>query len=92
VSSKSIHELSNIGPKTATWLESIEIKTLEDIEELGVIEVYQRLKLAYPEKVSLNALWALQGVVLDIPWNQLPESMKEDLKQQLQTEVFDEGN
>jgi DNA transformation protein and related proteins len=51
---------------------------------LGVIEVYQRLKLAYPEKVSLNALWALQGAVLDVPWNQLHEGMKEHLKQQLQ--------
>jgi DNA transformation protein and related proteins len=83
---KSIRELSNIGPTTTSWLETIGVKTLEDIEELGVIEVYQRLKLAYPEKVSLNALWALQGAVLNILWNQLPESMKEDLKQRLQKE------
>jgi DNA transformation protein and related proteins len=83
---KSVRDLNNIGLKTAMWLESIEIKTLKDIETLGVIEVYQRLKLAYPEKVSLNALWALQGAVLDIPWNQLPESMKENLKQRLQKE------
>jgi DNA transformation protein and related proteins len=84
VPSKSVRELSNIGPKTARWLESIGVKTLEDIETLGVIEVYERLKLAYSQKVSLNALWALQGAVLDMPWNQLPESMKETLKQQLQ--------
>jgi DNA transformation protein and related proteins len=84
VSSKSVRELNNIGPQTATWLESIGVKTLEDIETLGVVEVYERLKLAYPEKVSLNAMWALQGAILDIPWNQLPESMKEKLKQQLQ--------
>jgi DNA transformation protein and related proteins len=75
VPSKRIRELSNIGPKTATWLEAV-----------GVIEVYKRLKVLYPEKVSLNALWALQGVILDIPWNQLPESMKEDLKQRLRKE------
>ncbi len=82
--SKSVRELSNIGPKTATWLETIDVKTLEDIERMGVIEVYERLKALYPEKVSLNALWALQGAILDIPWNQLPESMKENLKQRLQ--------
>jgi DNA transformation protein and related proteins len=83
---KSVHDLTNIGPTTARWLETIGVKTLEDIEELGVIEAYQRLKLAYLEKVSLNALWGLQGAVLNIPWNQLPESMKEDLKQRLQKE------
>jgi DNA transformation protein and related proteins len=92
MSSKSVRELSNIGPKTATWLESIGVKTLEDIEKLGAIEVYERLKLAYPEQVSLNALWALQGAILDMPWNQLPESVKEDLKRQLQMGVLDEGN
>ena len=83
MSGKSVRGLSNIGAKTATWLEAIGVKTLEDIEKLGVTEVYERLKLAYPEKVSLNALWALQGAVLDIPWNELPESMKENLKQRI---------
>jgi DNA transformation protein and related proteins len=92
MSGKSVRGLSNIGPKTATWLESIGVKTLDDIEKLGVIEVYERLKLAYPEQVSLNALWALQGAILDMPWNQLPESVKEDLKRQLQMGVLDEGN
>jgi hypothetical protein len=53
---KSVRDLSSLGPKTARWLESIEIKTLEYIERLGVTKVYQRLKPAYPEKVSLNAL------------------------------------
>jgi DNA transformation protein and related proteins len=78
--------VKNIGAQTTRWLESIEIKTFEDIERLGVTQVYQRLKLAYPERVSLNALWALQSTVLGVPWNQLPESMKEELKQQLQKE------
>lgn len=84
VSSKSVRELNNIGPKTATWLEAVGVKTLGDIETLGVIEVYERLELAYPEKVSLNALWGLQAAVLDIPWNELPEGMKEELRQRLQ--------
>jgi DNA transformation protein and related proteins len=75
--------IRNIGPQTTKRLESIGIKTLEDIETLGVVEVYERLKLAYPEKVSLNALWALQGAILDIPWNEISKSIKENLKQQL---------
>jgi DNA transformation protein len=77
--------LRNIGATTAKWLESIGVNSLEDIEELGVVEVYLRLKTLYPEQVSLNALWALQGAVLDIPWNQLPNELKEKLKQELET-------
>ncbi len=84
MSSKSVRELSNIGAQTASWLESIGVTSLEDIETLGVIEVYERLRALYPENVSLNALWALQGALLEIPWNQLPKSMKENLKQQRQ--------
>jgi hypothetical protein len=43
-----------------------DIERLENIERLGLIEVYERLKLAYPKKVSLNARWGLQGRILDI--------------------------
>jgi hypothetical protein len=28
-------------------------------------------------------LWGLQGTLLGIPWNQLPEDMKDDLRQQV---------
>jgi TfoX C-terminal domain len=50
MSSESVRELSNIGAQTATWLEAVGVKTLEDIEKLGVVEVYERLKLAYPKR------------------------------------------
>lgn len=70
----------NIGSNTAAWLEAIGIHTLDDVESLGVIEVYRQLVERFPHKVSLNALWALQGALLDIPWNELPPECKEKLK------------
>ena len=85
-------DLKNIGPKTLKRLESIGVYTLEDIETLGVIKVYLRLKAVYPQEVSLNALWALQGAVLDIPWNQLLPELKTALKTALEKELADAGH
>ncbi len=74
----------NLGPKTLQRLQSIEVYSTDDIEKLGVIETYLRLKAVYGKDVSLNALWALQGTVLGIPWNQLLPELKLELKRQLE--------
>ncbi len=79
-----VRELRNIGETTAGWLESIGIRTEDDLERVGVTEAYQRLKAAYPRRVSLNALWAMQGALLGIPWNLLPKDMKETLQRQIE--------
>lgn len=76
--------LKNIGPKSRVWLHDIGIDTLEDLEALGAVEVYRRLKLARPTEVSLNMLWALQGALLNIHWNALPPDMKAALKSQVE--------
>ena len=51
--------MRNIGPKSKQWLASIGVHTLDDVASLGVVETYKRVKAAYPEKVSLNLLYAL---------------------------------
>ena len=80
----AIKKLPNIGPKSAQWLESVGIKTLEDLEELGAVGAYRRVKAAYPGRVSLNMLWGLQGALLDLPWNELPPDMKEKLRKEVE--------
>jgi len=74
--------MKNIGPKSSEWLASIGIHTLDDVAALGVVETYKRVKTAYPEKVSLNLLWGLQAALLDIPWNELPPDIKEQLRKE----------
>ena len=75
----TLRSLKNLGPKTLDWLEAVDIHTIEDLENLGAAAAYDRLKRAFPHKVSLNALWGLQGALLGIRWDQLPETMKADL-------------
>lgn len=78
-----VHRLKNIGPQMTQWLARIGIHGEDDIAALGVIEVYRRLKAANPDRASLNALWALQGALLGLHWNDLPPGMKDALKRQL---------
>jgi len=75
--------IKNMGPKSSLWLHEIGIDTLEDLEAIGAVEAYRRLKTARPTEVSLNALWGMQAALLNIHWNALTAEMKADLKSQL---------
>ena len=79
----SLISLRNIGPKSAQWLQAVGIQTAEDLYEVGVVEAYRRTKTAYPDKVSLNMLYALQGALLELPWNELPPDMAAELRSEV---------
>ena len=72
--------IKNMGTKTRVWLHEIRIDTLEDLEAIGAVEAYQRLKASRPTEISLNMLWGLQGALLDIRWNMITPDMKAELK------------
>lgn len=76
--------MKNLGPKSREWLASVGVHTLDDVVNLGVVETYRRVKAAYPKKVSLNLLYGLQAALLDLPWNELPPDIKQELKQQVE--------
>lgn len=78
-----LQQLRNIGEQSARWLASVGVHTDRDLAELGAVEAYRRAKFAFPDRVSLNLLWSLQGALLDIPWNRLPEDMKRALRAQI---------
>lgn len=69
-----------LGPKSRQWLASTGIHSLEDLEALGALEAWRRAKVAHPREVSLNLLYALQGLLLGCAWNELPPAVREDLK------------
>ena len=75
--------MKNMGPKSREWLASVGIHSVDDVAKLGVVETYRRVRAAYPEKVSLNLLYGLQAALLDLPWNELPPDIKEELKKQV---------
>jgi len=70
--------MNNLGPKSREWLAGIDVHSWEDVARLGVVETYKRVKTAYPEKVTLNLLNGLQAGLLEIPWNELPQDIKDE--------------
>lgn len=75
--------MRNLGKVSRGWLQDIGIYTLEDLEAVGPVNVYVRLKsMGY--NASLNLLWALQGAVLDLHWNDLPPEMKAALRAEVE--------
>ena len=82
--SQSGYQFKNIGPKTRSWLHEVGINNQQDLEDVGAVEAYHRLKAAFPNQVSLNALYALQGAILNLRWDALPPDMKADLKAQVE--------
>ncbi|MBV7327855.1 TfoX/Sxy family protein [Chloroflexi bacterium TSY] len=72
-----------MGQTTAQWLIEVQIETISDLEQVGVVEAYQRVKALYPERVSVNLLYALQAGLLGIKWTMLPQELKEALQAQI---------
>ena len=74
-----VRRLLNLGPKSASWLEQVGIRTRADLERIGSVAAYLEVRDAGLES-SLNLLWALEGALLDVRWDRLPPPVKEDLR------------
>ncbi len=77
--STPIESALNIGPTTAKKLGAIGVESKEKLIRLGAVECYRDLENTFPRAINRNALWALQGAVLQLPYSRLPEAMKTDL-------------
>jgi len=75
----SLASMANIGEALEAKLKAVGINTAEELRKAGSKNAFLSLKLRYPN-VCLVHLQALEGAVLGIPHNQLPEETKLDLK------------
>lgn len=74
-----ISQLKNLGGKCEIWLNEIGVHTRQDLAEIGAVEAWRRLR-ALGRPATMNFVYAVQGALLDMRWDQLPLGMKEDLK------------
>ncbi len=72
-------KLKNLGPRSVEWLESIGIRTRDDLEKIGSIEIHRRLKAA-GIPASLNLVYAIEASLLDLDWRELPAELKAQLR------------
>lgn len=74
--------MRNLGEKSSEWLLEIGVSKRSQIEAIGSVEIYRRLRqVGIP--ASLNLVYALEASILDIDWRELAPEAKVDLKQQI---------
>lgn len=72
--------MKNIGKEMARKLAAAGIRTPEELAEAGSKNAFFRLKTLYPN-VCLVHLYALEGAVRGVDFNELPPEAKADLKE-----------
>lgn len=77
-STSELLELKNLGSASVNILHAVGINNYKDLRETGPVEVYRRIK-DRDIHVSKVMLYALQGALLDKPWNELEPSLKQQL-------------
>ena len=71
--------MQNIGKEIEKKLKSVGINSAEELMLTGSKDAFARLKAIYPN-VCLVYLYALQGAIDGIEYNQLSDEVKQDLK------------
>lgn len=60
-------DLPGLGPKSLAMLAAASIHSRTDLERLGSVQAYLRVKAA-GQNASLNLLWAMEGALTGQDW------------------------
>jgi DNA transformation protein len=80
----SLSTLPNLGPKSRAMLAAAGITSLAQLRRLGAVAAYSRVRRRSP-KASLNLLWALEGALTGLPWQQVAREHRTSLLLALET-------
>ena len=78
-----LQHLKNLGKTSAQWLHAAGIHNASDLRRLGAVDAYRAVK-ARGFRASKVLLYAIEGALLDVNWNQLPAAHKAELNGQLE--------
>ena len=70
--------LPNLGPKSQQMLARAGIHTLADLRALGAVVAYVQTKRS-GARVSLNLLWALEGAITGLHWQEVAREHRTSL-------------
>ena len=78
-----LQHLKNLGKTSAQWLHASGIHNANDLRRLGAVDAYRAVK-ARGFRASKVLLYAIEGALLDVNWNQLPPAHEAELNGQLE--------
>lgn len=76
--------LKNLGKTSAQWLHAVGIHNATDLRRLGAVGAYRAVR-ARGFRASKVLLYAIEGALLDVHWNDLPPGHKAALLGELET-------
>lgn len=79
ISVSELTALKNIGDRSAARLAAVGITTAADLERIGPVGAWRLVERAYPRETSVVLLYALQGALLGLHWNDLPAVLRDGL-------------
>ncbi|MGH6637425.1 MAG: TfoX/Sxy family protein [Polaromonas sp.] len=77
-SATTIAGLPNLGPKSQEVLAAAGITSIQDLRNLGSVAAYAKAKRS-GANVSLNLLWALEGALTGLPWQEVAREHRTSL-------------
>ena len=81
-----LQHLKNLGKTSAQWLHAVGIHSASDLRRHGAVSAYRAVK-ARGFRASKVLLYAIEGALRDVPWQQLPAPLKEELNRNLGSEL-----
>ena len=81
-----LQDLKNLGKTSAQWLHAVGIHNAGDLRRLGSVDAYRAVR-ARGFRASRVLLYAIEGALLDVHWNDLPPAVKDNLNGQLNEQV-----
>jgi len=78
-----LQNLRNLGKTSAQWLHAVGIHNVADLRRLGAVEAYRAVK-SRGFRASKVLLYAIEGALSDVHWNDVPAERKEALNKQLE--------
>jgi DNA transformation protein and related proteins len=76
--------LPNLGPKSAQYMQRAGITSFEQLKCLGSVAAYSMVKQVEPS-ASLNLLWALEGAISGLHWQEVAKEHRTSLLLALET-------
>ncbi|MBV6288724.1 TfoX/Sxy family protein [Pseudomonas aegrilactucae] len=77
-----LQHLKNLGKTSAQWLHAVGIHSASDLRRLGAVDAYRAVRTR-GFRASKVLLYAIEGALLDVHWNDIPPERKDDLNKQL---------
>ena len=87
--SERIDNLPNLGPRTARMLEDVGVSTISELRATGAVDAWRRIKFAYPKRVSLVGLYALEAALRGCPWTDLSNEERTFLKRSVAADLVE---